>query len=143
MNLAQAGAIVRLTALLADLGVTAKVHLFKTGFSPTPNNVKADFTAQEADFTGYTSATLTFSAVGIDVNGVVSSLTNRCFFQATDAVSPNTIGGFWIEDSAGPPTNLIGFGVFPGPVAMTQALSFLALTLDLEDPGFGEFTLEY
>src|SRR5215472_786006 len=86
------GAADQLAALLASGDYAgAKLHLYKSSFSPTVDSKAADFLAEECDFTGYTAQSVTYSAVGTDETGTPTVLSNRVFFQATDAAAPNMV----------------------------------------------------
>lgn len=115
------------TQLVAD-GYVAK--LYKAGWAPDADSVAADFDAHEADFTGYASTTnggagRLWSGPAIDQAGNVGIVSPSNYFQATDAVAPNMIGGMWIEKTAGDVYRRIPF---PEPVDMTAALRFLDAT---------------
>jgi len=106
----------------------AKLHLFKSSFTPTPDSTEADFVAAECAFTGYVAVVITWSAVGLGVDDVARMVGSRSFFQATDAVSPDTVGGFWIESSAGPPGIVEWYAILATPVPIDVALRFIAVT---------------
>jgi len=94
---------------IADPGATpspivGKIRLFKNSLGvPTVNTLKADFEAEEADFTGY-------PAGGYDITdmlpvmpapgGGVVITSNKVNVSYTSG-DPNTIGGYWVEDGAG------------------------------------------
>jgi hypothetical protein len=118
----------------------AKVRLFKSSFVPTPDSDVAAFIAAEANFAGYAAGLPTYSAVGIDATGNYVFVTSRLFYQATDAVTPNDIGGFWLESAGGV---LQCFGIFAAPISLNAALKFLALTLDMYGVPGGTSQAEY
>jgi hypothetical protein len=133
------GASAALAAALAAATVYsgAKLHLYQSSFSPTKQNVAADYLAAECNFTGYTAATLMYSSIGVDADGNPTALSNRAFFQATDAVSPNNVGGCWVqEDVTGPPATHTAIRWFPfqAPIPMNTALAFIGIVLGLQDP---------
>lgn len=115
------------TALLA-----AKLKLYQSTFTPTRSSLIADFNAAEADFTGYAAATIVWSAVGIDAGNNARSTGSRAFYQATDAVTPNVIGGCWLEDSTGV---LVGYYPFTAPVGIPAALSFVSVSVVIGPQG--------
>lgn len=125
-----------LLALLA----ASKVRLFKDGLAPGPHNVRADFVAAEATFTGYAAAVPTYSALAVDAAGNAVGVSSRMFFQATDAVNPNLIAGAWQETAAGA---LLWYWIFPAPVPLLLALKFLALVLTVRYRGPMSLEVEY
>lgn len=128
-----------LAALLASTAAWsgAKVHLYQSSFAPTRKSVAADFIAAEANFTGYAPIALTYSAIGVDADGNPTAVTNRAFFQASDAVTPNSIGGAWVqEDVTGPPAThqSVRYYQFPNPIPMATASAFIAVVIGVQDP---------
>lgn len=129
-------------------GLTAKrtalalspLKLFKSSFTPTPTSVVADFDAAEADFTGYASVALSWSAVGLDANNEYQMISTRAFFQATDAVTPNEIGGAWLELASGA---LYEYWVFDAPVDMSAALAFVGAVIRAEYPDNDDLDVDY
>ena len=109
----------------------AKLKLYQSTFIPGPTNVVADFVAAEASFTGYVAHTITWNPVSLGADGKWQAESDQAFYQATDAVSPNTIGGAWLETAAGA---LVEYIPFPIPVNMTVALAQLTLQLALHRP---------
>jgi len=132
------GAALMLGELLAGAAWDgAKMHLFQSSFAPTPASNAAAFAEAEADFTGYAPAALTYSGQGIDASGTPTAITDRVFFQATDGVTPNTIGGCWIEyDSmATPPVDTsLEYYIFPTPVPMVSAGAFCGVVVGVQLP---------
>lgn len=125
----------------------AKLHLFQSTFSPTPQSVAADFAANEANFAGYAPQTLNYSTIGYDALGNPTALTNRVFFQVTGGGAVNTIGGCWIEyegvgssSSSGgiiePPetATAVEYYEFQTPIPMTTALQFLGVVIGVQAP---------
>lgn len=139
------GVVAALTALLAGVPWTgAKLHLYLSSFAPTPANVSADFVAAEATFTGYAPAALMYSAIGMDATGNPTVLSSRSYFQATDNVHPNTIGGCWVQyDVTGPPATHTSVEYYPftTPVPMNTALAFLGVVLGIQMPGQTGFAI--
>ena len=134
------GGIEALTELLAGaIGTAGKMHLYQSSFSPTPSSVEADFTAAEATFTGYAAATVSWGAIGLDSVGLPTTISDRALFQATDAVTPNVIGGVWYEcqTAAGPPAvhKSINYFAFPNPISMATALATIGVVLNMVSPG--------
>jgi hypothetical protein len=137
--IANVGLLQQITAERTRL-LAAKMKLYQSTFNPDPTNVVADFVAAEATFTGYAAVTIVWNAVGVDQDGGYSAIGSNCFFQATDAVTPNTIGGCWIEDSAGALKEFIPFGT---PVPMSAALDALSVIPILRQPPPDQGNLTY
>lgn len=124
--------------ITAGMLLAAKVHLYKSSFAPNADSTYADFLAAECDYTGYASTVLTWSAIGTDTADSPTSLSNRAFFQATDAVAPNVVGGVFITfDVTGPPAEHTVVGYFPliPTVNLTTALAFLGIVVAAQIPG--------
>jgi hypothetical protein len=119
----------------------AKIRLFKSSFNPTPANVQADYLAAECDFTGYPAGGIaeTWSPVGTDFTYAATIAGSRSFFQATDGVAPNDVGGMWIESAGGVVEYYCKFAT---PVPLRTALSWLAVTPYVQLPGPGFVNLE-
>lgn len=128
----QAGMIQDLTTLKTEFVADGyHVHLFVAGFNPGPNSTHADFTGAEATFTGYSvkdigGAGFLFIGPMIDANGNVVLATPAMDWIATDAVTPNMIGGYWVEDTA---NGIRRYGVFNPAVPMATALAFMEMTI--------------
>ena len=94
------------------------VHLFKSSFVPTPSNVLADYTENEADFSGYAAITITAWNTPIlgPVSGymIVSPLV-QFVVETADPMVTNTIGGMYLVDSAGVCRRTI---IFDQPIPM-------------------------
>lgn len=119
------------TALAALITAThLKVRLFSNNYTPIATTVVSDFT--EATFTGYAAQNVpALSTVFTNAAGqaeIDANATN--FFQATDAVSPNTIYGYWIADETSTPI-LMWCEKFDTPIDMTTAGKTLILLLRL------------
>lgn len=100
--------------------VDSVMSLFKSGFSPTTQTVKADLEANEADFTTYTTKTIEAWGDPIlsDLGGAqITAPTVQWTLAATPA-APNTIGGYWLETAAGV---VILIRQFDNPVPMVAA----------------------
>lgn len=94
--------------LLADPAATpsplvAKVRLFDQALIPTINTVKADLVAAETTLTGYPTGGYSIT----DFGPVLLAPGGGAVFQSPiinvvyASGSPATIGGYWVEDSAG------------------------------------------
>jgi hypothetical protein len=117
-----------LAALIA--AVKLKVKLYKNNFSPVGATVPADFT--EADFTGYAAQNVPpLTPVFLnDSNQAEFDATAINIWTATDAVSPNTIYGYYVEDTTAGPV-LLWAEKFDTPVDMTTGGKTLILLLRL------------
>lgn len=109
-----------------------ELHLYQSSFIPTEQSLLADFTAAEANFVGYAAHEIVMSAVAPDSDGGFVSVSNRAFFQATNDVTPNTIGGAYVTTNAA--AALRGFFEFPVPIPLTEALAYLAAVLFMRAP---------
>ena len=127
------GDVATMTALRTTLA-NARLRLFKAGFAPNYDTTLANLAANECDYTGYAALTLTWSAVGIGGDGLPQIISNRSFFQATDAVTPNTVGGWFLDTGGMGPVGL-GYGVMDPTVPMTVALAFLAMVVNISADG--------
>lgn len=128
-TIADVGALKLLESRITNLA-GATLHLYKNDLVPNQNSVLADFVANEADFTGYAAATLTWSAAGVDGEGNYVSLSNRAYFAATDAVKPNIVAGAWLQDGAATPA-LIEFFAFDPQLDFSSALKFAGAVVNL------------
>lgn len=142
------GNIDTLAAEITHLGATSQLRLYQSSFVPTPDSVEADFVAAEATFTGYAPVVLTYSPAGLEADGKAVSFSNDATYQATDGVTPNTIGGMWLarQTAAGPPAVYapIAYYPFPVPIAMAAALATMRAVLRLLVPGFpGDANVSY
>lgn len=131
---AREGGIEVLTELAtADFGSNATLNLYKTGWSPTDGSVYADFDSHKADYTGNSEQGITWDSAGIGADGKPAMASADLFFQATDAVTPNTIAGAYltIQTATGPPVvrKLAAYYPFLTPVPMTAALAYCTVKL--------------
>lgn len=78
------------------------LHLFQSSLTPTTSTTKAEFTAAEATFDDYVTKALAtwFAPILAPLSGyqIVSPLVQ--WACAADQVTPNDIGGAWMEDAA-------------------------------------------
>lgn len=119
---------------------TGKIRLFKAPFVPNPTTTQAEFVAQECGFGGYAAVVLgAWNAVGIDQSGQAQCGSSDAFFQATDAVTPENVGGAWLETAT---AGLYEYCVFPVPIPMVAALQFIAMNWHLRQPGPGFVDVE-
>jgi hypothetical protein len=113
----------------------ANVKLFKAdGFTPTPQNVLADFATHEATFTDYVqkavAATLPVN-LGANVEGAVQTVTWNMVTNPT--TTSNSIGGYYVVDSA---SIIVCYESFASPVPMTVYTDALTLLLKLPMASF-------
>ena len=100
----------------AALIVAGKIRLSKDpAFAPTVDSVITDFTANEADFTGYTAGgyTVTLSAPLNQTTQILAVLCNALAIGGSPFTVPNTIYGYWIDDG----TNVVMAEKFAPPGA--------------------------
>ena len=136
----QEGGIEELKELIAGkIGTAAKLKLFKSSFSPSQTSVNADFVASECDFVGYLGKALTMGTPGLDSDGHAVSYSGDSIFTATDATTPNSVGGCWIEvETATTPSPVYApyrYFQFPNPIPMASALATLSVTVAMQSPG--------
>jgi len=98
-----------------------KIRLFQDSLGvPTVETTITELEANEADYTGYPAGGFDVTAMappmGAPGGGVVI-LSNEVFATFTSG-SPNTIGGYWLEDTAG---NVIQVFVYD-PVRVLAAI---------------------
>jgi hypothetical protein len=130
------GAIVTAAAVQTFLALSV-LKLFKTDLSITANTPKADLTAAEADYEGYTAKTITaWHDPYLDPGGGASIDSGEQIFYYVDAGphTGNQIYGFWVEDAAG---DVVIMGAFiddnglPLPVGMTENGDAVPVTIRL------------
>ena len=109
--------------------VNSVIHLFKASLSPNGSTPLADYTAAEADYDNYLP--LTFAAWDDPILApgsgyMIGSPLVQFEVGLTDPVTPNTIGGCWVEDAA----NKLRIAViFDEPVPMQLAGQGLPINL--------------
>lgn len=89
---------VMLSALIAGVMAGQKCKLFQNELVCTPNTLLTDFV--EADFTGYAPTDITWGTVGTS-GGLAIVTSDLQSFAPTDSVSPNTIYGYYVTNTAG------------------------------------------
>lgn len=107
----------------------ATVHLFKSGFHPTPANVRADFVAQECDFDNYAPLTITAwgdivlasGGAGYAIQGVLCEY----IWAHVSADVGNDVGGWWVELSDTTLKNYFEFAAFVPMRLPDQSVSFV------------------
>lgn len=119
------------TALAAVITATKlKVHLYTNNYTPIGSTTITDFT--EATFTGYAAQNV--PALGVvftnDSGQAEFDCTATSTWTATDAVTPNTIYGYYVVDST-TGTIVRWAERFDTPVDMTAAGKTLILLLRL------------
>lgn len=111
-------------AVLAELIVTpnllfaGKVHLYQNNINPSKITTLADFV--EATFTGYLAVSWgTWGTPYVGIDGLAHTTAPSIQFQATDAVTPNTIYGAYLTNTAG--TVLVASAAFVTPIPIPDA----------------------
>jgi hypothetical protein len=96
------------------------MHLFQSGFTPTPQSTLADFLAQEATYDGYASETIPTWAdpVLAGVAYAIFAPTQIFRWVFASAGTGNMIGGYFIVTSGG---SLKSYTVFGTPIPMESA----------------------
>lgn len=98
------------------------VNLFKNDLTPNKDTVVGDLTV--ADYNTYAAQTVTtWQAAYLDSNGRLVILAPAFQFQPTDALAPNNIYGYWVENKAG---DLVAAYRFPtAPIGLNGPLDVL------------------
>jgi hypothetical protein len=101
--LSLAGSLVRSTANQAALA-NSVLHLFKSGFVPSPSNLLAEYTAQECDYASY--AAITVVAWGAPIlapgSGWMTFAPLQTFLWATAGADvQNSVGGAYLVSATG------------------------------------------
>lgn len=97
------------------------VNLFQSSLTPNASTPLADFTAAVATYDGYAAKTWTAWANPILAPGqgyAIVSPYSQFDTGATDPVTPNLIGGYYVTDAAG---KLRQFVTFTSPAPMQLA----------------------
>lgn len=103
--------------------LVVNVHLFSTNTAPTPASVYADYTAIEADFTGYASTNTTFTFSSFDGSNRAVYLGTVVTFTQTGILATNNIYGYFLGDGG----KLLGVELFSAVIVMDatgKAISF-------------------
>lgn len=103
------------------------IKLFKFGLTPTNETVVADLDAAECDFDDYAPETITAWLPVVAAPGGGSQITapTEQFLCAADQVTPNTVGGYWIELAGG---DVVLIRQFEAGVPMVNAGDFLQVS---------------
>jgi hypothetical protein len=113
------------------------VSLFKSTLTPTPATLKAAFEAAECDFDTYVAKTISAWLGPVLAPGTGYQIVSPLLLWAlagTDPTTPNTVGGWWLEDGAGV---VRMFGTFDPFLPMEIAYQSVPLFLyDLFPTGF-------
>lgn len=86
------------TALAASV-----CHLFVDGFTPTPSDLLAAYSAVEADFSGYLEATIDFNdpILSEGVGYMIQSDWMQWAFDPTPGTPTNNVAGLYLVDAGG------------------------------------------
>ena len=105
-----------------------KVKLFKNDYTPVAGTTVASFT--EANFTGY-AATVPSDPFGTPYTNADGKaeidMPSNVNWTASDAVTPNTIYGYWVEDTS--LSKVRWAERFDAAIDMTTAAKYLAIVL--------------
>lgn len=128
------GALRLCTGIQSEMAAS-KLHLFVTGYTPTPTETLADLLAVEATFSGYTVGgypLVTWGAPTFNPTGGAQTVSPQVdvVFTApgSGAGVTNTLGGWFVVDSAG---NLVADGQFNTPIPMVASGDGFPITLAL------------
>jgi len=133
--LTQAAMIAALTDYIAGGLAGAEIHLFQNNlvFDPATTEI-GDL--DEATYVGYLAIALVFGVPSVSDDGNVESICTAQVWRPTNAVTPNDIYGFFIDDGAGV---LLAGGYFDGaPLPMNSALDVIRTSpvLRLDNTGY-------
>lgn len=106
----------------------AKLHLGKSPISITPATPYATLSGQEADFTGYAAAALTWDVPSTASDGTVESVSAPVVFRPTDAVVDDSIYNLWVSNSGGSVWYFAGT-IPGGPLPMGSALDQMIVNI--------------
>jgi hypothetical protein len=101
----------------------SKMGLFTNSPTLSRTSVLGDLTV--ATYTGYALAALTWSAAQRKPDGSIRSETGLVTFQPTDAVTPNTITGYFVQSGTG--SHLLWAAIFDSAIPLSDALSALGM----------------
>lgn len=101
----------------------SKMGLFTNSPTLSRLSVLADLTI--ATYTGYALQALTWSGAQRKPDGSIQNETGLMTFQPSDAVTPNTITGYFVQSLSG--SHLLWASMFDSPVPLPDALSALGL----------------
>jgi len=131
----QAAEILTLVDALAGDWTGAKIHLFSNDYQFDPATAQiADMT--ECTFAGYAAQTVVWGTPSVSDDGNVESVAAAQIYRATNAVTPETAYGYWIETLAG--AVLLAGGTFETPLPFESALdaATLVAVLRLNQTGY-------
>jgi hypothetical protein len=111
----------RIATLVQTYLATSLLRLFKSDFVPSVASTLAEFTAAEADFTGYAEGTLTawLAPVLNPAGGASIDSPTIQFAAAAPYTVGNVIGGWYIVDAG--ETQVVAFGTFGSPIPIGAA----------------------
>jgi len=120
--LTQAAQLAALTDYIAGGLAGAEIHLFQNNIIFDPSTVVIG-DLDEATYVGYLAIALVFGTPSVSDDGNVESICTAQVWRPTNAVTPNDIYGFFIDDGAG---LLLAGGTFDeGPYPMNSALDVI------------------
>lgn len=93
------GTVKSLDVLRADANHLKTLRLFKNNHTPTPGDTDANYT--EADFSGYSSVTLTWNAAFLNGDDKGEIDADEETFTHNGGGTSNTIYGAYVENNAG------------------------------------------
>jgi len=134
-----AAELLMLADVIAGDWTGAKIHLYSNDMNFDPLlTVIADMT--ECTYTGYLPQTTVWGTPSVSDDGNVESVAAALIFRATDAVTPETAYGFWIETLAG--GTLLAGGTFETPLPFLSAVDAATLVsvLRLNQTGYVNVT---
>ena len=104
--------------VVAPFIATNKMRLFKSTFVPSQTSTYTDFDAAEVAFTGYGPFTMAGGySDGLDAAGNALVMANDlAAFDQTGTGTVDTVGGWFIEDTAG--SKVLLYNSFEAPVSM-------------------------
>lgn len=105
-----------------------KIGLTKSVLDIAPSRVLADFDGAKATYTGYAKAAVTWHNVSRADDGSIELVSAPITFRPTDAVAPNSIYAWWLED-AGAAILYAAEAFSPGPLPMNSAMDELVLVI--------------